>query len=326
MAKLDLRFNRKNKIKNRSLAGTIFYSVIALFLVLFTIILTVVVLWAILNSFKSGDDFDAGNYFGLPANGEYSDFKPFDNFYDILVNFGIKTGNRTYYSRIFGEIIQPNRNVYFVDMLIYTLIYAGFGALFQAVLPAIVAFMICKYRFKFSKFIYGLALVVYIIPIVGNYPAMITLMRDLGIYNTLWGSLIQKFNFFGMYFFVYYAYFENYSDAYLEAAEIDGAGQWKVMTRIVLPMSSKLISTVFLICFVNLWNDYQSPLLYMPSYPTLAYGIYQLSTLSSGALGVTVTSTMKFAGVICTAMPVVLLFIFLKDKLMANISLGGVKE
>lgn len=324
MARLNLK--RKNKIKNKSAVGTIFYSLIAAVLVVFTIILTMIIFWAILNSFKSGFEFDAGNYFSWPT-GEYDpDFSFFDNFISMLTEFKIHIGNQSYYSRLFGEIIQPETDVSFGLMLVYTLVYAGLGGLLQTIVPAVVAYMLCKYKFKFSKILYGVALIVYIIPIVGNYPAMITLMRDLGIYNTLYGSLIQKFNFFGMYFFVFYAYFENYSDTYLEAAEIDGANQLQTITRVVLPMAIKLISTVFLISFVNLWNDYQSPLLYMPSYPTLAYGIYRLSSGSSGALGVTVTTTMKFAGVISTAMPVVLLFIFLKDKLMANLSLGGIKE
>ena len=321
-----LKLNRKNRIKNRSVAGAIFYSLIASLLIVFTIILTVIILWAILNSFKSGYEFDDGNFFYWPNGKSDPDFKPFDNFIAMLTKFKIKTGNQTYYSRLFGEIIQPDREVTFLQMLLYTLVYAGIGGLLQTIVPAVVAYVLCKYKFRFSKILYGIALIVYIIPIVGNYPAMITLMRDLGIYNTLYGSLIQKFNFFGMYFFVFYAYFENYSDAYLEAAEIDGANQLQTMTRVVIPMSIKLISTVFLISFVNLWNDYQSPLLYMPSYPTLAYGIYLLSSRSSGSLGVTITTTMKFAGVISTAAPVVLLFIFLKDKLMANLSLGGVKE
>ena len=322
-AKLALK-SRKNKIKSRSLVGELFYILIALFLILFTVILTVVVLWAVLNAFKSGDEFDAGNYFSWPHASE--GFHLFDNFKAIFTDFKIHTDNVSFYSSIFGEIVDAPEDVGFWEMLLYTLVYAGGGAILQAFIPAIVAYILCKYRFKFSKILYAAALIVYIIPIVGNYPAMITLMRDLGIYNTLYGSLIQKFNFFGMYFFVFYAYFENYSDAYLEAAEIDGANQFQTLFRIVLPMSSKLITTVLLISFVNLWNDYQTPLLYMPSYPTLAYGIYALCTKSSGALGVTVTSTMKFAGVICTCAPIVLLFIFLKDKLMANISLGGVKE
>ncbi len=321
-----LKLNRKNRIKNKSLVGTLFYSLIALLLVVFTIILTLIVLWTILNSFKSGYEFDAGNYFSWPT-GEYDpEFGFFDNFIDMLTKFKIQIGDQSYYSRLFGQIIQPPREVSFAMMLVYTLIYAGLGGLLQTIVPAVVAYILCKYKFKFSKILYGIALIVYIIPIVGNYPAMITLMRDLGIYNTLHGSLIQKFNFFGMYFFVFYAYFENYSDTYLEAAEIDGANQLQTITRVVLPMSIKLISTVFLISFVNLWNDYQSPLLYMPSYPTLAYGIYRLSSGSAGALGITVTTTMKFAGVISTASPIVLLFIFLKDKLMANLSLGGIKE
>ena len=325
MAKLNLK-SHKNKIKQNSVTGTIFYACICAVLILFTIVLSFVICWTLLNSLKDGFDLEDGNYFGLPNLSAYPNHGIFDNFINILLNFKIRVGLQTYYSSIFGEIVCPAKEVSYLEMLGYTLIYAGVGALFQAVLPAIVAFMLCKYRFKVSKIIYAIALVVYIIPIVGNYPAMITLMRDLGIYNTLHGSLIQKFNFFGMYFFVFYAYFENYSDSYLEAAEIDGASQLNCLTRIALPMASKLIATVFLISFVNLWNDYQSPLLYMPSYPTLAYAIYVLCTTSGNNISIVVTSSMKFAGVICTSLPIVLLFIFLKDKLMTNLSLGGVKE
>ena len=320
---------RKSRRKNESIgvAGKLFYAGIFSVLIIFTIILSAIILWAVLNSFKAGGDFDNGNFFLLPNfTGEFEGHNIFDNFVQILTNFKIKVKSQTYYSALFGEIITPQKDVGYLEMLFYTLVYAGVGALFQSVLPAIVAFVICKYKFKMSKIIYAGALIIYIIPIVGNYPAMITLMRDLGLYDTLWGSLIQKFNFFGMYFFVFYAYFENYSDSYLEAAEIDGASQLKCLTHIALPMASKLITTVFLICFVNLWNDYQSPLLYMPSYPTISYAVYQLCTLSSNNFTIVVTTTMKFAGVICTAAPIVLLFIFLKDKLMSNLSLGGIKE
>lgn len=326
MAKLNLKLKRKNKIQSKSIAGSIFYGFIAFFLIIFTIILTFFILWCVLSSLKHGWDLEDGNYFGLPNLKDYPGHNLFSNFSAILFNFKIQTGDITYQSALFGEITTPTRWVGFLEMLFNTLVYAGFGALFQSVLPAIVAFMLCKYRFKISKIFYAIALVVYIIPIVGNYPAMITLMRNLGLYNTLYGSLIQKFNFFGMYFFVFYAYFENYSDSYLEAAEIDGASQLKCLTHIALPMASKLITTVFLISFVNLWNDYQSPLLYMPSYPTLSYAVYQLCTLSANNLSITVTTSMKFAGLICSCFPIVLLFIFLKDKLMTNVSLGGVKE
>ena len=182
-AKLNLK-QRKNRIKSRTLAGELFYVLIALFLTLFTVVLTVVVLWAVINAFKAGDDFDAGNYFGLPQ--PTGNFQLFDNFKAILTDFKIRTPDTTFYSRIFGFITDHAKEVYFTDMLLYTLIYAGGGAILQSFLPAIVAYMLCKYKFKFSKILYAIALFVYIIPIVGNYPAMITLMRDLGIYNTLY--------------------------------------------------------------------------------------------------------------------------------------------
>ncbi len=306
-----------------------FFDAICLILILLSIMMACILLWALVNSIKPGEDFETGNVFLWPNFGKFPDFRFWDNFLEILTGFGIRVDSGSYYSSIFGEITYEAKEVYFPEMLFNTIIYASVGAIFQSFLPAIVAYTLCKYKFKFSKFFYGLALIVYIIPIVGNFPAMITLMRDLGIYNTLWGSFIQKFNFFGMYFFVFYAYFENYSDSYLEAAEMDGANQFVILFKIVLPMASKLILTVLLISFVSLWNDYQTPLLYMPSYPTLAYGIYKLVNFSKGNGPIShfdLTVPLKMAGAITVATPIVVLFIFLKEKLMSNISLGGVKE
>ena len=61
-----------------------------------------------------------------------------------------------------------------------------------------------------------------------------------------------------------------------EAAQIEGAGNYTVMFRIVFPMISKIFTTLCLIEFITLWNDYTYPLLYLNSYPTLAYGIFYL--------------------------------------------------
>ena len=105
---------------------------------------------------------------------------------------------------------------------------------------------------------------------------------------------------------------------------MDGASQLRIMTSIILPLSVKIISTVWLILFVQLWNDYQTPMLYLPTLPTLAYGVYYVTEIDhSGDLTQT---PIKVAGCMLLALPILVIFIFLKDKLMGNVSMGGVKE
>ena len=89
-------------------------------------------------------------------------------------------------------------------------------------------------------------------------------------------------------------------------------------------MAGKIAGTIMLIQFISHWNDYNVPLLYLPTKPTLAYGVFHMVIInSSGPLS---KVPIKVAGCMVLAIPILIIFIILKDKLMGNISLGGLKE
>ena len=125
-------------------------------------------------------------------------------------------------------------------------------------------------------------LVIMCVPIVGNYPSEVTFLRNTLLYDEIWGNYIQKMGGAGMYFFVFYAFFKGLPDTYREAAEIDGASDLKIMVRVYFPLAIKIISTVFLIQLVALWNDFSTPYLYLKSHPTLSFGVYYIAFDPSG--------------------------------------------
>ena len=126
-----------------------------------------------------------------------------------------------------------------------------------------------------------------------------------------------------MYYLVFFAAFKGVSKEYSEAASIDGASEFTIMVRIMLPMVKTVMLTVFLIKFIELWNDYQNPMLYLPSYPTVAFGVYYMSVVNRTN---DISTTVRLAGSILMAVPVLILFVCFKDKLIGNLSMGGVKE
>jgi raffinose/stachyose/melibiose transport system permease protein len=95
------------------------------------------------------------------------------------------------------------------------------------------------------------------------------------------------------------------------------------MIQIVMPMIATVIGTVFLIHFIDFWNDYQTPLLYLPSWAMLARGLYSLSQRSQGNFA---TVPYRMAGCLVLATPILILFLIFKEKLMGNLSMGGIKE
>jgi arabinosaccharide transport system permease protein len=171
-------------------------------------------------------------------------------------------------------------------------------------------------------------LVVMAVPIVGSAPAMLTLLRDLGIYDTVFSMVVLNFNFTGMYFFVFHAHLRGLPDTYMEAAEIDGCSQLGVFIKIIFPLCMKVFFTVFLLQFIQTWNDYQTPLLYYPNIPTLSWAVFEMTRATGGDKKGPLYQglQMKVAGCMILAIPIFVIFLAFNKMLMGNLTMGGLKE
>ena len=191
-------------------------------------------------------------------------------------------------------------------------------------MPALTAYLCAKYDYKLSGVLIAVYTLMMCMPIVGSAPFELTFLRNVGLYDSIWGNYIQKMTGGGMYFFVYLAFFKGLSDTYREAASIDGASEGRIMLSVYFPLALKIISTVFLIQFVALWNDYQTPLLYLPTHPTIGYAVYYISYESFNPEFY--HTPVQVAGLMLLALPIIVLFVVFKERLMGDISLGGIKE
>ena len=150
-----------------------------------------------------------------------------------------------------------------------------------------------------------------ILPIVGSLPAELQMAKNTGLYDSIWGLWIMKANFLGMYFLVFYDGFKGLSMTYTEAAKIDGVSAVK-----------NIFFTVMLVNFIGFWNDYQVPLLYMPSYPTVAYGMYNMANTRENNLS---SVPMRMTGAMLMFIPIFTLFLIFQKRLLGNLTVGGIK-
>ena len=273
-------------------------------LVLYTVIMAILLGWSFITSFKTESDF-MYNMIGMPKEGWQ-----FKNYADVIMNFGYKPSGLDY-------------SIGILEQLLYTMITVTGGAFLSALAPCIMAYCCAIYKNKFSSIIYWVVIVTMMLPIVGNYASEMRLVRALGIYDSVLGNLVFKFNFLGMYFLVFHASFSSVGKDYFEAAQIDGANDFTICFRIVFPLVSTMFFAVFIIKFILFWNDYQTALLYLPTHPTLALGVYEMSLRADGNF-----SSVPYKMVSCLLMmiPVLILFIAFRKMIMGNISMGGVKE
>ena len=321
-----------NKSKQKAKFSIFTLLLIVVFVILFVYALSFILLlsWGFMTSLKSIIDFtDLGNIVGLPDQKWSADQLRFSNYSLVISSFEFPVPDKSYYSSVFGYVEKPKVYTNFLILIWNSIAYSVFGCVLHSFAAATVAFICAKYKFKYCEIIYNTALIIMIIPIVGAYPSELKMMQDLGLYNSYFGMWFQKINFTGIYFFVFYAFFRGLPDSYIEAAEIDGASQLSTYVTIVIPLAIKVISTVMLLSFIDYWNNYQNALLYFPSMPTLAYGVFSMSTQTmnanpnmKGAWG----TPQKAAACMTLALPLIVLFIIFRNKILGDVSLGGLKE
>ena len=317
------------KVKTKKKISPLMIALLIL-LIVYTVALLFPIAWGLLTSFKHILDFGSlkHNVLGFPNWDVWKLDKTnvggiFGNYYYAYKYFEFEQSD-SYIVGIFNQRTVAEKAKYnILGCLVNTVLYAGVTCFIMAFVPMYVAYLCARYRYKMSSIIYAVVVFVMTIPIVGSTPSHIELMRKLSIFNTFPGEWLRRASFTGMYFLVYYAFFRGMSDAYAEAAEIDGASQFRVMTTIYFPLARTIYLTVALLIFVNLWNDFNTPMLFLPTKATLAYGIYYVTNIASGTL--MSETPRKIALLMMFCVPILVLFVFFKDKLMGNLTMGGVK-
>lgn len=273
-------------------------------LIFYSVVFLMMIFWSVMTSFKDTIDYTL-HPFSLPNEWMFENYIKVFRMIRVSVAYGA-----TY------------RWVYLWEMLYNGFIYSLGCAVVSTLTPCIMAYLTAKYKFRLNKFIHTVVIIAMILPIVGSLPSEMQLVKALGFYNNMWGMFILKANFLGMYFLVFYGTFKSLSWEYAEAAFVDGASHFTVLVRVMLPLVRTTIFAVMLLQFIGFWNDYQIPMLYIPSRPTASYGLFQFSTLGEEGSG---SVPMSLAASVVVMLPMVVLFIIFRDKFIGNLTMGGIK-
>ena len=279
-----------------------FFIILCVLLFVYLCSMVFVISWALISSFKGELEFFVRKI-GLPKKWDFSNLQAVSKM-------------------SFDRTTAAGKKTYTVSMMYtYTILYTVGCAFFSTLIPCITGYLCAKFKKALSAIIVTIVIVTMSLPIVGSTPSTLQLVTKLGIYDTIWGMWLMSANFqMGIHFLVLYESFVAIPNTYKEAAEIDGASNLKVLTRIMMPLVKNVFITIFLLRFIGLWNDYQTPLLYIPNKPTISYGLYMFSIVN------TQTSVpIQIAGSFLVSIPILILFILLQKRIMTNLSMGGIK-
>ena len=261
-----------------------------------------VLLFGLINSLKDATDYEWNNPFGLPSK-EFG--WRFDNYVKVLSEFKVFT--------------LGGNEVYLMQMFFNSLLYAVFMSLFCMATQIITAYAIAKYDFRFKSVLYGVAVVVMLLPIIGSLASEVQMAEAFNFRNNLIGVCIMKCKYPGLYFLVFYATFKGLSWTYAEAAQIDGAGHFKIFIEIMLPLIRSTVFAVFILLFIEYWNDYYTPMVFLPESPTMSYGLFLFQTDNKAS------TPVQLAACLMACLPILAVFVAFKDKIMSNVTMGGIK-
>ena len=178
-----------------------------------------------------------------------------------------------------------------------------------------------KLRFAGRERVFGLLLAALVIPSQVAMMPLFLLARELHIVDSYAGVILPALaSIFGIYLVRQYA--RAIPDELLEAARIDGAGEWRIFLGVVLPLLKPIILTLTILTFLTAWNDFMWPLIVLTG-----SGHYTLPiALASLAREHNQNVEMLMAGALVTVLPVLLLFLLLQRYYIQGLLLGSVKR
>ncbi len=345
MAENQVVVRKSMKSKNRNLNP--FILLLFAILVIYVVVFTFMLVWAFYNSFKPASQWGERQFMQLPVytnemwsvdgffqgidqNGASVSnrdiyFKGMFYNYTKVINAMPGKGGAEYYAGWNLDVKMPKQqyNNTFFMIVFNTIVYSVVGSVIIGVVPCVVGYVSAKYDFKFNAVLYAVTLFVMIMPLVGTEPARIKLLCRLYLFDTMIGDWIVNFTFCNMYYLVFLAFYQGVSGTYAEAAEVDGASQLRTMIQIIMPLASKMIMTIALIFFIGRWNNYTTPLVYMPNIWMISYRLFLITTMNANTLG---DDPTRIAGAMIVVIPILILFVLLRNQIMGNVSMGGLKE
>lgn len=297
--------NKTAKVKRNNLCFVIISTAL---LTIYSILILYPMIWAFFSSFKSRLDF-LYNPEGFPKDlyGGWQFVNYSTAFRVLFVSVSTSAGG--------------TRPVYYPEMLLNAVIYTvgcTFVSLFSHTVTSYIA---SRYKTVVSKILYGMVIVVMALPIVGSMPSEVQMTRALGLYDNLIGVCILKGGFATMNFLILYASFKAIPSDYSEAASLDGAGHFRILGSIMLPMVKNSLIAIALLSAINYWNDYTTVGVFLPTHPTVTFGLYrfQYSFQPESIIPVIIAASL------ISCLPVLALFLVFRNKILGAVMMGGLK-
>ncbi len=214
------------------------------------------------------------------------------------------------------------KTIPFATYLRNTLWLCTFNVLGAVFSSALVAYGFARLQFKGKQALFLLMISTMALPSQVTMIPVFALFRKLHWYGTYLPLIVPAFCGIPFFIFLLTQFYRTLPEELSEAARVDGANEWLIFTRLVLPLSKPALATCALFQFLGTWNDFFGPLLYIndSSRYTLAYGLQQFLSNHGGEW------TKLMAAATLFVLPIIVLFFFAQRTFIQGIATTGAKN
>ena len=219
-----------------------------------------------------------------------------------------------------NNFIEVFRRIDLLNVFKNTILYILLILLFDLLLNSLCGYALAKFRFRGRKLILSFVVALMVMPMEASLLPMYIEMSQLGWVNTLQALVVPSIaKCFSIYMF--YNFFIDIPDDLIEAASIDGSSPVRTFFFIVMPISKTVYATVFILDFVAHWNDFMWPFLVMTGKDKRTI---QLAVQSFfGTQPVHYSAIM--ASLVLSAIPMIIMFVFMQKYYVEGIASSGIK-
>lgn len=269
----------------------------ALFIGLMAIYLFIVILpfyWIIISSFTPRNKI-----FTSPPHYWFSDFT-FDNY------------------RMLAE------NVPLLDYMVNSLIFATGASLLSVVAAFLASYPLARMQFRGSTIVFGAFIISIALPQIGTLVPLFELFKNLDLINTrrglilLQASLVTPFT-----VWIMVPFLQQIPREIEEAAVVDGARTWQIITQVLFPLMRPALATMFIINFITSWNELLYPLVFAQTDKVLSVGLVELAVepTSGGGRPWDLLSAMSVLMIV----PVLIIVLLFQRMIVAGLTRGAMK-
>jgi len=266
-------------------------NIISVLLVLYSFITIFLVGDTVLSSFKTKQEL-VKNLIGLPKN------PTLQNYVTVFVEEG------------------------FWRYILNSVLLVSASLLLMMTVSSMLAYGMAQYRFRGTNILQGYFLIGLMMPVQLSILPLYLMLSKVHLTNNIWGlALVYAAN-LSFAFTVFYRFFEELPLSVIESARIDGANDFKIFASIVVPISKPVFSTVGLLQFIMIWNDFFLPMVFLTQKETqtltLAIYSYTCNFLRNW--------DKIFSAVTVALIPILIIYFLFSEQIVAGLTAGSAKE